>query len=357
MSEATARTFYSKAGLGFHLKRDWSTLESLAEHAGAHYRSFDEWMGNKWRHFDVPSKRLADVQREIARFLKARVKFPDTMLGGLKGGSPKKNAEAHRGQGLVFKLDIRDCFPSIGHRRVFRMFREQLKFSDPISNLLTKLTTFQNRLPQGSPASSVIANLVLMELHESIQLECEALGLKCTFFVDDITLSGERVREVIAPVVRLVQRHGFSMRPCKVRLLAAHREKLSVTGVLVNRRRLSVGRTRKNKLRARIHQLSRGERVTDSDLRSIQSSVVQVKHISNHQGETLERLVQEKLPKRGVQTPKERAKKIRRVCKCTHKHRHKRNEESVTATHQPASSVAAGLPRQHFVHTLEAGLR
>jgi hypothetical protein len=315
------KTFFSKRGLAFSLRRDWSDLKELADRAGAHYRSFDEWQGGKWRHFDVPSQRLADVQSEIARLIKARIDFPPTMLGGIKGRSPRDNAEIHAGQGLVFKIDIRDCFPSIDNKRVFRMFRNRLGFSDSIANILTRLTTFQRRLPQGSPTSTLIANAVLIPLHDDMQVACRPINVGCSFWVDDITLSGNRVRDAIEPVLALVRKHGFSMRARKVCLLAAHRTRQSVTGVVVNRRQLSVGRERRNKLRSQIHRLAVSGHTSKAQLTSIRSSIAQINHISKSQGATLAKLARLKLPSEVSQAEQRRATKLRIKCRCTHKHR------------------------------------
>lgn len=322
MSNSLSQPFFSRQGLGFHLQCDWPDLKELADHVGRHYHSFDELQGSKWRHFDVPDKRLKRLQASIAKLIKLRINFPPTMLGGLKGGSPRKNAEAHVKNGNIFKLDIRDCFPSIGPRMVFKVFREQLGFSEELSNVLTKLTTFQRRLPQGSPASCVIANAVLLPLHERIRNTCAQFGVACTFFVDDITLSGERVREVAGFVIELVKASDFSMRAKKVRLLAAHREGQSVTGVFINGGRLSVGRERKNKIRAKIHQFSSRDKVTDNELRSLESSIRQVAYISKAQGAALTRLADLKLPSQVVTQKKQPVKRIRRPCTSTHKHRH-----------------------------------
>lgn len=321
MPPPEGKTFFSKRGLAFSLRRDWSDLKALAGRVGTHYRSFDELQGGKWRHFDVPSKRLADVQSEIARLLKSKIDFPATMLGGIKGRSPRDNAMIHAGQKLVFKLDIRDCFPSIGNERVFRMFRNRLGFSDLISNILTRLTTFQRRLPQGAPTSTIIANAVLIPLHDDMQSVCKGMSVGCSFWVDDITLSGDRVREAIGPVLALVRKHGFSMRARKVCLLAAHRAKLAVTGVVVNRRRLSVGRERRNKLRAQIHRLVVSGRPSKAQLTSIRSSIAQISHISKSQGEALAKFARLRLPEEATLTEHPRATKLRRECRCTHKHR------------------------------------
>jgi RNA-directed DNA polymerase len=318
------QTFYSLREFCVHLRCEQGQLKELAERAGSYYKRFDEHQGGKARHIDSPQNALKSIQSKIARFLRSSVSFPDTMQGGTKGGSPKKNAEVHVGQQLVFKLDIRDCFPSIGNKRVFSIFREQLNLSNEISSILTKLTTFQRRLPQGAPTSSILANLALLPLHNEIQALCKPRGVNCTFFVDDITLSGDRVREAVGGVIALIQKHGFSMRPRKVKLLARHRDEQNVTGVVVNGGRPSIGRTQKTKIATRIHKLSAFKTISESDYRSIRSLIAHAKHISRPQGEKLEKLAHENLPKRRVQIKKPLVRKVRLPCRSTHQHSHRR---------------------------------
>lgn len=320
-------TFYSRRKLCGQIGCEWGELKELAEHVGRFYQSFDEEKPGKppteWRHLDVPHLSLKKIQRRIATFLRLRVSLPETMQGGVRGRSPKTNAGFHLGQKVVFKLDIRNCFPSIGPTKVFRVFRS-LGFSDEISRVLTKLTTFQHRLPQGAPTSSILANLVLLPLHDEIQRVCGLLGVRCTFFVDDITLSGDRAREVAGLVIGIVRRRGFSLRARKVCLLACHREAQRVTGVLVNGRRMSVGRNRLSWLRSRILWLSRSENIADADLRSIRSAISQIAHISSVQGRALSRLAKARLPAQGLPVKPSSVPARFHRCKSTRKHSRKR---------------------------------
>jgi RNA-directed DNA polymerase len=312
--------------LGSQIGCDWRELKSLAEHAGMHYDSFDVQKEGKpqaeWRHLDVPRARLMQVQRQIARFLRLRVSLPETMQGGIRGRSARTNAGVHLGQKTVFKLDIRDCFPSVGPRRVFQVFREVLCFSDEISRVLTKLTTYHRRLPQGAPTSTLLANLAMLPLHDAIQDVCKEFSIRCSFFIDDITVSGGGARDAAGRIVELVRRHGFAMRARKVCLLSSHRDAQKITGVQINGGRFSVGRARKNQLRRRIFLVARSSPVLDSELRSIRSSISQVEHVSPVQGAALLRLAKAQLPEHGIVTEDSRASS--RLCRCVSAKKHRR---------------------------------
>ena len=73
------------------------------------------------------------------------------VTGGVKGKSPIENASIHTNQEVVFKMDIAQCFPSIGSSRVLAMF-QSLGFGPEAAGLLTKLTTWNNELDAGRGA-------------------------------------------------------------------------------------------------------------------------------------------------------------------------------------------------------------
>jgi hypothetical protein len=56
---------------------------------------------------------------------------------------------------------------------------------------MAAILTFNNELPQGSPASVVMCNLVLRKLDRTIQSLCERHDFSYTRYIDDITISGD----------------------------------------------------------------------------------------------------------------------------------------------------------------------
>jgi RNA-directed DNA polymerase len=108
----------------------------------------------------VPSGPLKLLQRKIYDHILSKVPMLPCVMGGVKGKSPIENAEIHTNKPVVFKMDIAQCFPSIGPRRVTAIF-QALGFGSEATGLLTKLTTWHNEIPQGVPTSNALANLAL----------------------------------------------------------------------------------------------------------------------------------------------------------------------------------------------------
>lgn len=290
------------------LGRDRADIRRVANSAGRFYRPFDlrRTAGQgKWRHIDNPVGELKLYQSRIQERMFHDLVFPETMIGAVPGRSIKDNAALHLRQPMVVALDLRDCFPRISDREVYRVFNDVLACSAEISALLTKLTTFQHRLPQGAPTSPALANLSLLGLHDELISLAKTYDLNCSFYVDDIVFSGERALEVIEPAIRLIQSHGHAVRRDKIKRMPNSSRQL-VTGVVVNNGS-SVTKDRRRILRSRLSDLSRDGAVAVRELRSILGEVVWVSWINSDQGEAFRRSVEEllRLPTfEGIRIPK-----------------------------------------------------
>jgi RNA-directed DNA polymerase len=306
------------------LGRDSADIRRIGNSAGRFYRPFDlrKTAGQgKWRHIDNPVGELKLYQSRILERMFHDFVFPETMIGAVPGRSIKDNAALHLRQSMVVALDLRDCFPRISDREVYRVFTEVLGCSAEISALLTKLTTFQHRLPQGAPTSPAIANLSLLGLHDELMVLAKTCDLNCSFYVDDIVFSGERALEVIEPAIRLIQSHGHAVRRDKIKRMPNSIRQL-VTGVVVNND-LSVTKERRRILRSRLSELSHDGAVAERELRSILGEVVWVSWINSDQGDALRRSIEEllRLPNfEGIRIPKGE------VRPCSSYGRHKRKQ-------------------------------
>jgi RNA-directed DNA polymerase len=175
-------------------------LESLAAVAGHHYRPFLlERQGKKPRLIDNPDRCLKDTQRKIYKRLLKDLKFPEYLHGGIKGKSPKTNAAKHLGKRLVVRLDLEDFFPSITNRQVYSVWSRNLDNSPPVSRLLTLLTTYRRRLPQGAPTSTpVILDIgfllcwLFMVNPRSIRIPAEAYSERLLEAPDELLRQEER---------------------------------------------------------------------------------------------------------------------------------------------------------------------
>lgn len=155
--------------------------------------------GKYWsRVINPPKHELKLIQKRINAYLVENIPLPNYAFGGIKTKDNILNAFEHKGKKYVFQTDLKDFFPRITNKMVYKMFVEN-SFSPDVATLLTKLTTFQGHLPQGAPTSTTIANLVFVPVGNSIQSVAEREGLHFTTFVDDVTVSSQNDFKSVIP--------------------------------------------------------------------------------------------------------------------------------------------------------------
>lgn len=198
---------------------------------------------------------LRDLQDRIQERILRSLHFPSYLHGGVPGRSTVTNAQAHLGQKVVVTADVKNFFPSITHDQVFRVWRHTLGCSPRISQLLTQLTTYCGRLPQGAPTSTSMANLVMHNVGSEVHKASDLLGLTHTTFVDDLTFSGKRAREALNPTVQILRVSGFRLPHRKIKIKSGGDRK-AVTGVILGRSKISIPKKKLSKIRSALHHLA-----------------------------------------------------------------------------------------------------
>lgn len=310
----SAKPLVSRRELSFRLAFPRDRLESVAERAGRYYRPFDREKkpgAKKWRHIDNPIEPLKWVQKRIGRGILKSVDFPAELTGGLSGRSLVDNARPHIGQPTLVCLDLDSFFPHVNHDRVYDALRRHLGCSGEIANLLTKLTTFQKRLPQGSPASTFLANLVLIDIVEELRAIARDRHLALSCYIDDLTFSGIGAEEAIGDVVAVLKAHHLKISREKLSIAHEH-EARSVTGIGVSRR-LTKPRDKMLEARDFINSLAASETVSERDLARARGIVAHVGQVNKSQAAYLARRLA-RLPPAGDDAPQEVEKTKTRRC-------------------------------------------
>ncbi|MFD3293425.1 reverse transcriptase family protein [Aquirufa sp. KTFRIE-69F] len=159
----------------------------------------------KNRTFRNPSVLLKFVQKRIKLNIIDKVLLPNNVHGGIKKRSNITNAKSHQGNKYLFATDLQEFYPNITKEVIYKIFLE-LGYSTHFSHWLTKLTTKDNQLPQGSPASLGISNLVFMKTDLKLNQFCKTNSITYTRYVDDLTFSsqqdfGDKIEEILDIVI------------------------------------------------------------------------------------------------------------------------------------------------------------
>ena len=229
------------------------------------------------RNIEAAMRTLKYIQRVLHESL-TRVYGPHPAVHGfVPHRSVATNARAHVGQRYVLNVDLADYFPSITRKRIFgRLTSEPYAFQTPVASAIASLSTnFFAQLPQGSPSSPVIANLITAGMDADLAELCGRLRCRFTRYADDISISTSR-GEMPPQIARypnargtgqvvigdalagVIGRHGFQINHQKSRLQSYWTRQMC-TGLVVNGDRPSIRRPYIRHLRALIdHWQKRG---------------------------------------------------------------------------------------------------
>jgi len=217
-----------------------------------HYKRIRK--GNKTRTLTIPHGKLNDILKALNKKVLQKVTIPLVIIGGRKKMSIYKNAEIHCGQKVVATLDIKDFFPSIGSKRV-RHALLAIGCSEPVSDLMVKLTTCNGRVPLGFSTSPALANIVLTSMANRFQKLSEQHNLRCSFWFDDITLSGSlRVNRLENLFRKIVTQEGFLINKKKSIKFMENSVHQTVTKLSVNGTKPKVVKEYRRSLRSLLHR-------------------------------------------------------------------------------------------------------
>lgn len=210
------------------------------------------------RRIKAPRPKLKALQRRLANFLYAclaEIEKTGEQRRPLSHGFARSlsiisNASTHKRRRYVLNLDLRDFFGTINFGRVRGVLMRDRRFElEPkVATVIAQIACHDNSLPQGSPCSPVLSNIVGHLL--DIRLVKLAKQHKCTYsrYADDITFSTSRANfppELAAQtgaagewqlgslLISEIQRAGFSIRDEKTRMQVRGSRQLT-TGLLVN---------------------------------------------------------------------------------------------------------------------------
>lgn len=263
-------------------------LDKVSRHAGSYYAPFQttgrrrpfQKASPKSRTIDNPRADLKKIQRRIYRRLLRLICFPSHILGGVQKRSVLDNAGLHltTSLSLLVTIDVRKCFPSVTNTQIYRVWRDLLGCSPPVARMLTRLTTFKRRLPQGSPASPLLANLFIWLIDEPIRIACAERCVVYSTWIDDLAFSGPRSREMIQIAISVLAEHGLRVSRSKIKIMGPREIKL-LTGTRLGKFHIRASREKLGRVRSGIYKLRIGLVPTHEQERYVDGLVGQLLYI------------------------------------------------------------------------------
>lgn len=267
------------------------------------------------RTISKPAKPLAHIQSRLANLLtnclgeieRAHNETRPVSHAFREDRSIYSNARTHQRKRFVFNVDIEDFFPSIHMGRVAGFFEKSRDFelNSDIARIIAGLVCAKGVsgtfLPQGSPSSPIVSNIIARPL--DLRLRQIARRRKCRYsrYADDITFSTNALNfpsEIALPksdapstwivgdrLKIAIESAGFSINSSKTRMQRRGSRQV-VTGLVVNEK-LNLERTTYKALRAATERLIR----TDS----CDPSHMTLKSVEGRSGKALLNTIEGKL--------------------------------------------------------------
>ena len=189
----------------------------------------------------VPSLELKYIQRWILDNILKYMHVSSYAMGFCDKRSILDNAKLHLGQECILNMDLKDFFPSITFEKVFRVFA-YYGYTKEVSYILTKICTYDGRLPQGSPASPCLSNIICLKLDARLSKLADTYKAKYSRYADDITFSGNSGINNIKHIAQeIIEDEGFQLNNKKTRIAYKY-QRQEVTGLIVNGDRVRVNK-------------------------------------------------------------------------------------------------------------------
>ena len=243
--------------IGIPLDQLWDImgqLQRIDPKARSLYEPFPRKTGSKERIIDNPKGLLKKAQDRINQRILSAYKFPDFIIGGVKGKDLMDHVSLHVNKRMVLTLDVKDCFPRITNKQVFRIWTDHFGAYPDTARLATILTSHIGHLPLGAPTSNALANLALLPCLLEVNAYITPYGFTLRQFVDDTALSGHQMPDdFIIKIREIFIKHGFKIKRKKICVMPNSKAQV-ITNRTVNQR-VNVTREKIMRVRAAVHEL------------------------------------------------------------------------------------------------------
>ncbi|KPN79468.1 hypothetical protein RZ78_02230 [Apilactobacillus kunkeei] len=267
---------------GIFLFKDVKSVESLSRYIGVSVKLINfvvyfKGVDSFYEEFSLPKKSggsrfiscpkgpLKKLQKKLQKKLSEEY---DNKYGSfnvsqafIKKRNIMSNAKVHRNKKFILNLDIEDFFDEFNFGRVYGYLQKSndFKMNKQLSVILSKIFTYKNKLPQGSPSSPVLTNFIFRIVDFKILKLSKKYKLDYTRYADDMTFSTNdsnfkyRYINFVEELKFLLYRQGFKINKKKTRLQFSS-SKQEVTGLVVNKK-INVSRKYYRDLRAQAFNL------------------------------------------------------------------------------------------------------
>lgn len=298
--------------LAAFLQIEYNTLRYLTYHRDVvtfdNYYRFDiPKKSGGTRHIAAPKTQLKAAQKQILEGILQKVKISDFAHGFIQSRSVLTGAKAHNtSPDVLINIDLENFFPTITFERVRGLY-QSFGYSGYIASLLAMICTYCERmpleikgeikyiktsdriLPQGSPASPMITNIICKNLDKRISGLCKKIGMTYTRYADDMSFSymGNTddldIGNFLHSINKIIEAEGFHMKQEKTHILRKNNRQY-ITGIVINNEEIGVPKKWVKILKASIHNAQKlkdsGGLVSNKTIHEISGKIAWLKSVN-----------------------------------------------------------------------------
>lgn len=231
-----------------------------------------------FRVIQTPQNELKFLQNWILKNILENIPSHASCKGFDKRTSIKRNAEVHLKSECLLKIDLLRFFDSINEKRIYGLFKS-LGYQKNLCVYLAKICTIEQSdtfysafkkneeklknylldkneglLPQGSPTSPKLTNLVLRSLDKRLTALSTKNEIKYSRYADDLTFSGnkETLLRLKKVIYKIIFDENLFVNFGKTKLISRGNSYL-VTGLSVQNSKVQVIRKKKKEIEHHLH--------------------------------------------------------------------------------------------------------
>ncbi|MEI4647290.1 reverse transcriptase domain-containing protein [Bacillus cereus] len=233
--------------------------------------------GKKRKIVTYANEKKREEHIEIKEFLERELIFSKFTKAYISKSSIYKNARAHMYNDIFVKYDIEKFFNNINHKILVEILHEQLNLNNEkdensileVAELVSNCIVGKKGLPLGLITSPILANIYLKTFDNILYGKLKKLGLEniiYTRYADDLTISfknpnewgvarfNEELTYIEEVITKQLKKYRLKLNLKKksiINLKVSNHVRItgiSITKITDDKRRLSVGKKRINKL-------------------------------------------------------------------------------------------------------------
>ncbi len=252
-----------------HLPAELIELISItASHRYKTYRIKKRKTG--YRTIDHPARELKLLQSWVAKNLFSHLPIHDAVFSYRKGRNIRDNAELHRKNNYLLRVDFTDFSPSIRTIDIATLLlnkndRLPQKLSRNDVSLVTSIVCKNGRLTIGAPSSPIISNTILYEFDNRIAETCANYSVTYSRYADDLFFSTnkpnvlDKILKNVIEEVSLIQNPKLSINNQKTVFTSRKRQRNVAGVVLTSDNKLSIGRKQKRLIKSLVYTFKNGK--------------------------------------------------------------------------------------------------